>query len=384
MSVGGHIATMTTTTMTTTTRGVRPTTMTTSTYRRRTRAVHRASVSSSSDGETTATGGGFDLARLARVLKKKTAMDIERVFNGTSKTREKLSAVNDVLALWRMDDFEEALEELEETLLGVDFGPEVALAATDGVRARVELGECSSGKEVREALKESIVDILNAAGDSTSIGLNETEGEPSVVLVVGVNGGGKTTTLGKLSHRFAQSGAKVMMVPGDTFRAAAAEQLATWAERTGAVMSDSPPNTKPGAVCFKAVDEACARGDVDVVLADTSGRLHNNSQLMDELVGVKKSITKRLPSAPHEVLLVLDGTTGLNMLNQARVFSKAVGVTGIILTKLDGTARGGAVVSVVNELGIPVKFVGVGEGMDDLQSFEPVSFVDALFPEEGE
>jgi|TARA_B100001540_G_scaffold181003_1_gene159674 fused signal recognition particle receptor len=311
-------------------------------------------------------------------------MDIERVFNGTSKTREKLSAVNDVLALWRMDDFEEALEELEETLLGVDFGPEVALAATDGVRARVELGECSSGKEVREALKESIVDILNAAGDSTSIGLNETEGEPSVVLVVGVNGGGKTTTLGKLSHRFAQSGAKVMMVPGDTFRAAAAEQLATWAERTGAVMSDSPPNTKPGAVCFKAVDEACARGDVDVVLADTSGRLHNNSQLMDELVGVKKSITKRLPSAPHEVLLVLDGTTGLNMLNQARVFSKAVGVTGIILTKLDGTARGGAVVSVVNELGIPVKFVGVGEGMDDLQSFEPVSFVDALFPEEDE
>ena len=137
-------------------------------------------------------------------------------------------------------------------------------------------------------------------------------------------------------------------------------------------------------MCFKAVDEACARGDVDVVLADTSGRLHNNSQLMDELVGVKKSITKRLPSAPHEVLLVLDGTTGLNMLNQARVFSKAVGVTGIILTKLDGTARGGAVVSVVNELGIPVKFVGVGEGMDDLQSFEPVSFVDALFPEEDE
>jgi len=327
---------------------------------------------------------GFDLGRLARVLKKKTAMDLERVFKGTSKTREKLSAVNDVLALWRMDDFEEALEELEETLIGVDFGPSVALAATDAVRARVERGECSSGKDVRKALKEAIVDILNAAGDSTSIGLNETEGEPSVVLVVGVNGGGKTTTLGKLSHRFAQSGAKVMMVPGDTFRAAAAEQLATWAERTGAVMSDSPPNTKPGAVCFKAVDEACARGDVDVVLADTSGRLHNNSQLMDELVGVKKSITKRMPSAPHEVLLVLDGTTGLNMLNQARVFGEAVGVTGIILTKLDGTARGGAVVSVVNELGIPVKFVGVGEGMEDLQSFDPVSFVDALFPEEDE
>ena len=174
------------------------------------------------------------------------------------------------------------------------------------------------------------------------------------------------------------------MVPGDTFRAAAAEQLATWAERTGAMMSDSPPNTKPGAVCYKAVDEACARGDVDVVLADTSGRLHNNSQLMDELVGVKNSISKRLPSAPHEVLLVLDGTTGLNMLNQARVFNEAVGVTGIILTKLDGTSRGGAVVSVVDELGIPVKFVGVGESMQDLQSFDAVGFVDALFPDEEE
>ena len=327
--------------------------------------------------------GGFDLSKLASVLRKKTALDIERVFNGTSKTRERLSNVSDVLALWRTSDHEETLEELEETLLGVDFGPAAAARVVDGVRARIEGGECESGEDVRRALKASIVEVLRSAGDSTKIGLNETAGEPSVVLVVGVNGGGKTTTLGKLSHRFAESGAKVMMVPGDTFRAAAAEQLATWAERTGAVMSNSPPNTKPGAVCFKAVDEACARGDIDIVLADTSGRLHNNAQLMDELVGVKKSIAKRMPGAPHEVLLVLDGTTGLNMLNQARVFGEAVGVTGIILTKLDGTARGGAVVSVVDELGIPVKFVGVGEAMQDLQSFDPESFVDALFPEEA-
>jgi fused signal recognition particle receptor len=309
-------------------------------------------------------------------------MDIARVFAGTSKTREKLSSVNDVLALWRLEDVEETLEELEETLLSVDFGPGVAMKVMDGVRARVERGECDTGGKVRAALKASIVDVLKSAGDSMSIALNENQNEPSVVMVVGVNGGGKTTTLGKLSHRFAESGAKVMMVPGDTFRAAAAEQLQTWADRTGAVMSDSPPNTKPGAVCYKAVDEACARGDIDIVLADTSGRLHNNTQLMDELVGVKKSISKRMESAPHEVLLVLDGTTGLNMLNQARVFGQAVGVTGIILTKLDGTARGGAVVSVVDELGIPVKFVGVGETMQDLQSFDPVSFVDALFPEE--
>lgn len=359
-----------------------------------TRATHaRATTSTSTSSRTArrdarsrriATRAGFDLGKLASVLRKKTAMDVERVFNGTSKTRERLSAVNDVLALWRMEDFDDALEELEETLLGADFGPKAATRVTDGVRARVERGECKTGGDVRRALKASIVEVLTKAGDAMKIGLNETAGEPSVVLVVGVNGGGKTTTLGKLSHRFAESGAKVMMVPGDTFRAAAAEQLATWAERTGAMMSDSPPNTKPGAVCYKAVDEACARGDVDVVLADTSGRLHNNSQLMDELVGVKNSISKRLPSAPHEVLLVLDGTTGLNMLNQARVFNEAVGVTGIILTKLDGTSRGGAVVSVVDELGIPVKFVGVGESMQDLQSFDAVGFVDALFPDEEE
>ena len=349
--------------------------------RRRHRAGRRARGARRGPREARA---GFDLGKLASVLRKKTAMDVERVFSGTAKTREKLSAVNDVLALWRLEDFDDALDALEETLLGADFGPKAAMGVMDGVRARVERGECKTGGDVRRALKASIVEVLTKAGDATKIGLNETAGEPSVVLVVGVNGGGKTTTLGKLSHRFAESGAKVMMVPGDTLRAAAAEQLATWAERTGAVMSDSPPNTKPGAVCYKAVDEACSRGDIDIVLADTSGRLHNNSQLMDELVGVKNSISKRLPSAPHEVLLVLDGTTGLNMLNQARVFGEAVGVTGIILTKLDGTSRGGAVVSVVDELGIPVKFVGVGESMQDLQSFDAVGFVDALFPDEEE
>lgn len=349
--------------------------------RRRNHGGHRVSRRTMTT-TTTRASGEFSFAKLASVLKKKTQSDIDRVFKGTSKTREKLGMVNDVLALWRLEDFDETLDELEETLLGVDFGPGVAGKVVDGVRARVENGEVKTAEQVREALKASIVDVLTSVGDSQVIGLNENEGEPSVILVVGVNGGGKTTTLGKLSHRFAESGAKVMMVPGDTFRAAAAEQLATWAERTGAIMSDSPPNTKPGAVCFKAVDEACAMGGIDIVLADTSGRLHNNSALMDELIGVKKAITKRMPSAPHEVLLVLDGTTGLNMLNQARVFGEAVGVTGIILTKLDGTARGGAVVSVVDELGIPVKFVGVGEGMQDLQTFDPKSFVDALFPDE--
>jgi len=251
---------------------------------------------------------------------------------------------------------------------------------------RCEAGEIKTGAEVKAALKKAIVDILVRANDgkegAAPLRLNEGDG-PSVIMVVGVNGGGKTTTVGKLSHRFAEeSGAKVMLVPGDTFRAAAAEQLAAWAERSNGVMAEYKEGMKPGALCYTAVDEAIKMGDIDIVLADTSGRLHTNCDLMDELAGIKKSIGKRMEGSPHEVALVLDGTTGLNMLNQAREFNKMVDVTGIILTKLDGTARGGAVVSVVDEIGVPVKFVGVGEAIGDLQTFDPVSFVDALFPED--
>jgi fused signal recognition particle receptor len=329
----------------------------------------------------------FSVSKLTSVLAKKTQSDLDRVFKGTSKTRDRLSYMDEVLALWRLDDLEDTLDELEETLLSVDFGPATSAKVLDEIRERVEKGEIKTGAEVKAGLKTAIVNILTRANGGksgpASLTLNETAGEPSVVLVVGVNGGGKTTTVGKLSHRFAsESGAKVMLVPGDTFRAAAAEQLATWAERSAGVMASYKEGTKPGALCYQAVDEALAMGDVDVVLADTSGRLHTNCDLMDELVGVKKSIGKRMSNAPHETLLVLDGTTGLNMLNQAREFHAAVDVGGLILTKLDGTARGGAVVSVVDELEIPVKFVGVGEGMEDLQTFEPVSFVDALFPED--
>ena len=329
----------------------------------------------------------FSIGKLTSVLAKKTQGDLDRVFKGTSKTRDKLSYMDEVLALWRLDDLEDTLDELEDTLLSVDFGPNTSMNILDEIRERIEAGEIKTGPEVKAALKKAIVDILQRAngGEEGTAPLNLAETSPSVILVVGVNGGGKTTTVGKLSHRFAsESGAKVMLVPGDTFRAAAAEQLATWAERSAGVMATYKEGTKPGALCYQAVDEACKMGDVDIVLADTSGRLHTNCDLMDELVGVKKSIGKRMEGAPHETLLVLDGTTGLNMLNQAREFNAAVDVTGLILTKLDGTARGGAVVSVVDELGIPVKFVGVGEGMEDLQTFEPASFVDALFPDAEE
>ena len=333
-----------------------------------------------------ATRAEFSVGKLASVLAKKTQGDLDRVFKGTSKTRERLGYMDEVLALWRLDDLEDTLEELEETLLSVDFGPATSARVLDAIRERVEGGEISTGAEVKAALKTAIVDILERAngGNAGTAPLLLAEQSPSVVLVVGVNGGGKTTTVGKLSHRFAkESGAKVMLVPGDTFRAAAAEQLATWAERSDGIMATYKEGTKPGALCYQAVDEAVKLGDVDIVLADTSGRLHTNCDLMDELAGVKRSIGKRLEGAPHETMLVLDGTTGLNMLNQAREFHETVQVTGLILTKLDGTARGGAVVSVVDELGVPVKFVGVGEGMEDLQTFEPRSFVDALFPEDN-
>lgn len=260
-----------------------------------------------------------------------------------------------------------------------DFGPKTSFKIVDQIRQQVQDGQLKTGDEIRAALKSSIVKLLVERGPTTELQL--AEAKPAVVLVVGVNGGGKTTTIGKLAHKFATQGASVVLAAGDTFRAAAAEQLEEWAQRSQAQIIRAPnEKTRPDTVLYQAVDTAIA-SNADIVLCDTSGRLHTNWSLMDELAKCKRSITKRLDDAPHEVLLVLDGTTGLNMLNQAKEFNEAVQLSGIILTKLDGTARGGAVVSVVDELGVPVKFVGVGEGIDDLQVFDPERFVDALFPE---
>jgi len=216
------------------------------------------------------------------------------------------------------------------------------------------------------------------------------ENPPAVIMVVGVNGGGKTTTIGKLAARLRAGGATVALAAGDTYRAAAAEQLAGWAERSGVAMADSGDAQKPDAVLYRAAKwaaESRGRSDegrgIDVLLCDTSGRLHTNDGLMAELAKCGRSLAKALPGAPHETLLVLDGTTGLNMTAQAREFNAAVKLSGLVVTKLDGSARGGAVVGVVSELGIPVKFVGVGEQVDDLQPFDAEAFVDALFPEDG-
>ncbi|GBG87329.1 hypothetical protein CBR_g45388 [Chara braunii] len=324
-------------------------------------------------------GGGF-FERIGRVFKEKAKSDIERLFSGVSKTRDNLALVDELLTYWNLSDSESTLEELEDALLVADFGPRTSLKITDKIREEVQAGNLKTGAEIKQALKQTILDLLTQK-EVASTELNLGASHPGVIMVVGVNGGGKTTTIGKLAHRLKNGGAKILMAAGDTFRAAAGEQLEVWAARTGSdIVQAEGPKSRPGSVLSRAVRKALDDGDVDIVLADTSGRLHTNFDLMEELKGCKRAITRAMPSAPHEVLLVLDGTTGLNMLPQAREFNQVVGVTGFVLTKLDGTARGGCVVSVVDELRIPVKFVGVGEGLDDLQPFDAQTFVDALFP----
>lgn len=319
---------------------------------------------------------------MVRVLKEKAAGDLERMSAGTAKARERLGVVEELFAYWRLEDADAELEELEEALIMSDFGPRTALAVVDAIRDRARSGELRTGQQIRDALRASIRELLRRRGGDAGLALGGGEvSGPAVLLIVGVNGGGKTTTIGKLAHKFRQEGAKVLLAAGDTYRAAASEQLEVWGQRAGAeVVTAQSANQRPDMVLYQAVERASREG-YDLLLCDTSGRLHTNWNLMDELAKCRRSVAKALPGAPHEVLLVLDGTTGLNMLNQAKEFNDSVGLTGIILTKLDGTARGGAVVSVVDELGVPVKFVGVGEGLEDLEPFDPDVFVDALFPE---
>lgn len=253
------------------------------------------------------------------------------------------------------------------------------------MRDAVRAGTARTPADLKVALKASIVATLTptgADGGPVSAALNLDAPAPAVVMVVGVNGGGKTTTIGKLAHRLTASGASVMLAAGDTFRAAAAEQLQGWAARAGVPVADAAGATRPDALLFKATQEATKAG-VDVLLCDTSGRLHTNDGLMKELAKCGRSLAKAVPGAPHETLLVLDGTTGLNMVNQAKEFNAAVPVSGIVVTKLDGTAKGGAIVGVVDALRVPVKFVGVGETVADLQPFDAAAFVDALFPVEA-
>jgi len=268
---------------------------------------------------------------------------------------------------------EDFFQELEETLILGDVGAETALYVVENLRNRVREDKIKDVQQVKELLQEELAGILETDNDQGTI----PEGSPAVVLVMGVNGSGKTTTAAKLAHRYKQEGKKVMLVAGDTFRAAAIEQLAAWAERTGVDIIKQQQGSDPSAVFFDALKAARSRG-VDLVIGDTAGRLHTRSNLMDELNKVYRVTGKVIEGAPHRVYLVVDATTGQNGLVQAEKFNQAVPVSGLILTKIDGTARGGVVLSIREKLGLPLCYLGLGEGLEDLQHFEPRSFVEAL------
>ncbi|MEZ5980088.1 MAG: signal recognition particle-docking protein FtsY [Planctomycetota bacterium] len=299
----------------------------------------------------------------------------DRLKQRLTKTR---AAIGDgISALFRggrpMDDA--LLGELEEMLYGSDLGG-LASELVDDLKRKHKRGELRGEDDVRDALRERLVGELESHGEL------EVTAKPHVVLVVGVNGSGKTTTIAKLSQRFRAQGRTVLVGACDTFRAAAADQLGVWAERTGATFVRKEEGADPAAVAFEAVDRA-VRDGVDVVLLDTAGRLHTQKNLMAELEKVRRVVGKRLEGAPHDVLLVIDGTNGQNAIAQAKLFTVSVAVTGLVVTKLDGTARGGAIFAIRRELGLPVRYVGTGESADLLEPFEPAAFVDAILASAG-
>ena len=297
----------------------------------------------------------------------------DKIKSGLSKTRSAMAnTVGSVFSGFSSldDDF---YDELEESLILADLGVETAVKAVERLRDTVRERRIKEPEEAREALRDVLSDMLDVG--PTALDLST---KPSVVLVIGVNGVGKTTTIGKLAASLRSEGKKVLLCAADTFRAAAADQLEIWAERSGAQLVRQDEGADPASVVFDAVSAAKARG-IDVIICDTAGRLHNKQNLMNELNKISRILDRELPDSSKEVLLVLDGTTGQNGLIQAREFSKIAGVTGMVVTKLDGTAKGGIVIAVADTLGIPVKYVGVGEGIDDLMPFEAESFVSALF-----
>jgi fused signal recognition particle receptor len=291
--------------------------------------------------------------------------------DGLAKTRKNLGDKLGALVLGEKID-ESFLDELEEALIVSDVGFETASLVLKDLKDRFKRKELSTAEQVKDRLKHILVEIVSSPASAFSL-----DAAPAVVLVVGVNGTGKTTTIGKLAYRLQGEGKKVMLAACDTFRAAASEQLSIWGERSGIPVIKHKEGADPGAVAFDALSAAKARS-VDVLLVDTAGRLHTKSNLMEELKKVKRIVARELPGAPHETLLVLDGNTGQNALVQAKMFHEAVGVTGIVLTKLDGTSKGGIVFAISKELSIPVKFIGIGEAIEDLRSFDPIEFVDAL------
>jgi len=298
---------------------------------------------------------------------------MSRLRRGLTKTRDFLNTdIEDLFSGKRQLD-DELLEELEELLITADIGVQTTMALVDKISRKAS--KIASADDLKAILKEEILTIVDTAPAEDE---STATPKPKVVMIVGVNGVGKTTTIGKLAARYGRDGQKVLIAASDTFRAAAIEQLSIWAERAGADIVKHKDQADPAAVAFDAVEAATARG-ADIVLVDTAGRLHTKVNLMEELKKIKRSLSKKCPDAPHETLLVLDATTGQNALSQAKLFDEAIALNALALTKLDGTAKGGIVVSICSTLNIPLKYIGVGEQIDDLQDFDPRQFVEALF-----
>ena len=292
----------------------------------------------------------------------------EKIKKGLTKTRNALSGL--FAGEYEVDD--EFYDELEERLILADLGVDIASRAVEQLRTTAYEHMLTTPDRVRNALVDILTDILNVGDPALNLG-----SKPSVILVIGVNGVGKTTTIGKLANQLAEEGKRVLLCAADTFRAAAADQLEIWANRAGVELVRQHEGADPASVVYDGISAAKAR-NVDVIIIDTAGRLHNKANLMNELGKITRVVDRELPGASKEVLLVLDGTTGQNGLIQARQFQQIAGVTGIVLTKLDGTAKGGIVIAVADSLQIPVKYIGVGEGIDDLMPFRSREFVEAL------
>lgn len=290
-----------------------------------------------------------------------------RLKEGLSKTRQNITEKMDMLFKYHNEVDDELFDELEEVLILADVGVSTTTRLMDKVRERVRVERIREAQKVREVLKEEIRALLSQPEDFDLK-------FPAALLVVGVNGVGKTTTIGKLAYMFKTQGRKVLMAAGDTFRAAAIEQLEIWANRVGCQIIRHTEGADAAAVVFDAVQAAKSRG-IDLLICDTAGRLHTKKNLMNELEKINRVIDREYPEAHKEVFLVLDATTGQNAVSQAKMFKEKVNVTGIILTKLDGTAKGGIIIAIKSELGIPIRYIGVGEGMDDLQPFDPGVFV---------
>jgi fused signal recognition particle receptor len=308
----------------------------------------------------------------------------EKFADAVAATRDSLADRIDAVVGGRREIDAAVLDELEEALIGADIGAQTSLAIIDKARQQVNRKQLSDVDELKRLIKSELKEILDSAERNRRRGTVSSETEvradirPYVLMIVGVNGVGKTTTIGKLAHRIKSEGNEVLICAADTFRAAANDQLAIWAERSGVPLVQQKPGTDPSAVLFDSINSAKARG-ADVLIIDTAGRLHTKANLMAELEKMRRIAGREVEGAPHEVLLIMDAVTGQNGLEQARQFTKAVPITGLVLTKLDGTAKGGIVVAIAKELGIPIRYVGVGEQMNDLIEFSPEAYVNGLF-----